>query len=242
MKNHLLKNIMFRTRRLDKFTNSAKIFAQMALSAKLKELRKERNWTQQELADRSGLDRGYIANLEGSKSVQRPSADAFLKLAHAFNIKPEELYQAAGYIKEIKDTRPRAETTEDLLDRLKLATPQSIPVYSWEAFPFKAGDNVEPEEYVYIPRRKSVTKHIEAYIVRGNCLEPKISDGDVIVVDRQGAIDNGDIVACLLDNEFHVLRVRKVAGDTWLENNYKKYKFEDCQDAAPVIECIRRLK
>jgi len=212
------------------------------LAQKIRELRKERDWTQAELARRAGLDRGYIANLEGSKSIQRPSADAFLKLARAFNIKPEELYQAAGYIKEIKGTQIRPESPDEILDKLRLATPQSIAVYPWEAFPFHAGDMVDPVDYVYIPRQKSSSRKIEAYIVHGNCLEPKVNDGDVIIVDRDGAIDNGDIVACLVDNEFHVLRVRKVAGQVWVENNYRKFKFDECQVAAPVIETIRRLK
>ena len=214
----------------------------MGLAEKLKELRVQRDWTQLEVAKRSGLDRGYIANLEGSKSIQRPSADAFLKLARAFNIRPEELYQAAGYIKETRGIYPHPETPEQILDRLRLATPQSIPVYPWEAFPFHAGDSVEPVEYVYRARPKSTNGKIEAYFVHGDCLEPKIYDGDVIIVDRDGVIDNGDIVACLLDDEFHVLRVRKVAGELWLENNYNKYKFEQCQAVAPVIESIRRLK
>ena len=212
------------------------------LRKKIRELRKEKGWTQEELAKRSGLDRGYIANLEGSKSIQRPSADAFIKLARAFNIRLEELYQAAGYIKEVDALRPRPETPEEILDRLRLATPLSVPVYPWECYPFHAGDMTEPVEYVYIPRRKSASKKVEAYIVHGNCLEPKINDGDVIIVDRESPIDNGDVVACLLDEEFHVLRVRKVADELWLENNYNKYRFEECREAAPVIECIRRLK
>ena len=195
-----------------------------------------------ELAKRTGLGRGYISNLEGAKVVHNPSADAFLKLARAFNIKPEELYQAAGYIKETKDIYPRTETPEEILDRLKLATPQSIPVYPWEAFPFHAGDGIEPIEYVYRARPKSTSKNIEAYIVHGNCLEPKINDGDVIIIDREGVIDNGDVVACVLDSQFHILRIRKVAGELWLEDNHGKFKFEECQDAAPVIEYIRRLK
>ena len=213
----------------------------MALARKLKELRVERGWTQQDVANRSGVSRQSISYLE-QRDRDRPPADILLKLARAFNIKPEELYQAAGYIKETIDTSPRPETPEEILDRLKLATPQSIPVYPWEAFPFHAGDSVEPLEYVYRARPKSSGKNIQAYIVHGDCLEPKINDGDVIIVDRDGVIDNGDIVACLLDNEFHVLRVRKVVDELWLENNYKKYKFEQCQVVAPVIECIRRLK
>ena len=214
----------------------------MALAQKLRELRIERNWTQLELAKRTGLGRGYISNLEGAKVVHNPSADAFLKLARAFNIKPAELYHAAGYIKGVEGTSPRPETHEEILDRLKLATPQSIPVYPWEAFPFHAGDGVEPIEYVYRARPKMASKNIEAYIVHGDCLSPKIGDGDVIIIDREGAIDNGDIVACVLDNQFHILRVRKVASELWLEDNHGKFKFEQCQDAAPVIESIRRLK
>lgn len=221
--------------------NNAKILAfNMGLAQKLKELRLERGWTQQEVAKRSGLGRRTVSYFE-KQDRERTPAEILLKFARAFNIKPEKLYEAAGYIKEAK-IFPRPETPEEILDKLRLATPQSIPVYPWEAFPFHAGDMVEPVEYVYISRRKPAGKNIEAYIVHGNCLEPKIGDGDVIVIDREGAIDNGDIVACLLDNEFHVLRVRKVAGEVWLENNYKKYKFEQCQDIAPVIECIRRLK
>ncbi|MBA7472478.1 hypothetical protein ES707_07805 [subsurface metagenome] len=213
----------------------------MALSQKLKELRAGRNWTQQELARLSGVSRQSISYYE-QQDRERPTADILLSLARAFNIKPEELYQAAGYIKDTTGIATRPETHEEILDRLRLATPQSIPVYPWEAFPFHAGDGVEPLEYVYRPRHKSTSRYVEAYIVHGNCLEPKVNDGDVIIVDLQGSIDNGDIVACLLDGEFHVLRVRKIAGEVWLENNYKKCKFEECQEIAPVIECIRRLK
>jgi len=39
-----------------------------------------------------------------------------------------------------------------------------------------------------------------------------------------------------------VLRVRKVANELWLEDNCKKYKFEQCHGAAPIIEIIKRLK
>ena len=212
----------------------------MALAQKLRELRIERNWTQLELAKRASLGRGYISNLEGAKVVHHPSADAFLKLAHAFNIKPEELYQAAGYIKETRSTHPRPETPEEILDRLKLATPVSIPVYT--EFPFHAGDSVEPVEYIYRARLKSASKNIEGYIVHGECLKPVINDSDIIIIDRDGEINNGDIIACLVDGNVHLARLRKVADELWLESNTDRHKFNDCQVAAPVIEVIRRLK
>ena len=210
------------------------------LKQKIRELRAERDWTQAELAKRSGLDRGYIANLEGSKSIRRPSADALLKLARAFNIKPEELYEAAGYIKEFEDVKPHPDTPEEILDKLKLATPISIPVYT--DYPFHAGDPVEPVDFIYRARPKIANKNIEGYLVHGKCLEPQINSGDIVIVDREGEMNNGDIIACLLGNEVHIARLRKIADELWLENNNGRRKFEECQVAAPVIECIRRLK
>ena len=216
----------------------------MTLGEKLRQLRIERGWTQKEVAERSGLDRRYISYLEQPQHTGNPSAHAVLALARTFSIKPEELYQAAGYIKEAGGIRPRPESPEDILDKLRLATPQSIPVYPWDAFPFHAGDCCEPLEYVYRMRQKSDSKSIEAYVVRGDCLIPKINDGDVIIVDREGTIGHGDFVACICDGGLHVLQVRRVAGagELWLENNHGTFKFEDCQCAAPVIECIRRFK
>jgi len=210
----------------------------MSLAKKIRELRVERGWAQLELANRSGLDRGYIANLEGSKSIQRPSADAFLKLARAFKIKPEELYQAAGYIKEISTTPP-PETFEELLDRLKLAAPQSIPVYL--DYPVHAGDGVRPTDYVYHHPRLA-GRNIEGYLVYGKCLEPLVGNGDIIIVDREAGITNGDLVACLADGKLCLARLRKVADELWLETNETKFRFEDCQVAAPVIEIRKRLK
>ena len=210
------------------------------LKQKIRELRAERDWTQAELAKRSGLDRGYIANLEGSKSIRRPSADALLKLARAFNIKPEELCEAAGYIKECEDVKPRPDTPEEILDKLKLATPISIPVYT--DYPFHAGDPVEPVDFIYRARPKIANKNIEGYLVHGKCLEPQINSGDIVIVDREGEMNNGDIIACLVGNEVHIARLRKIADELWLENNNGRRKFEECQVAAPVIECIRRLK
>lgn len=91
----------------------------MSLGKKLKELRAEREWTQQEVSDRAGINRGYYAQLE-IDIVDNPSADVFLRLARAFNIHPEELYHAAGYIKEARIAYRYDETPEQILDNMKL--------------------------------------------------------------------------------------------------------------------------
>lgn len=210
------------------------------LGQKIKSLRVERGWTQNELAKRTSLDRGYLAYIESGR-VGKPSADTFLKLARAFNIRPEELYQAAGYIKDDRrDYQPRQETSEEILERLRLAHPVSIPIYP--EYPFHAGEPVEPVDYVYRTRPRGSRTAIEGYIVHGKCLEPIIQGEDVIIVDREAEIDAGNIVACLAQGGLYLGRLRKIADELYLENNEGRIKFAECQVAAPVIEVIRRLK
>lgn len=212
------------------------------LAVRIKKLRQERGWTQEELAKRSGLDRGYIANLEGTKSIKSPSAETFLKLAHACNIPLDELYRVAGYIKGHPATRgfTHKDTLEEILGKLKLAAPISIPVYT--DFPFHAGEPTQAVEYLYRERNKTASDNIEAYICRGNCMEPKINDGDIIIVDRDAVIDHGDIVACLADDELRLGQLKRIANELWLENSTSRMKFNQCQVAATVIEVVKRLK
>lgn len=211
----------------------------MKLGEKLKELRADRGWTQNELAKRSGLDRGYIANLE-TNMVDKPSADTFLKLARAFNIRTEELFQAAGYISDRIDYLLRRETSEEILERLRIVHPVTVPIY--EDFPFHAGAPVQPMDYVPVVKERAKGRNLEGYIARGKCLEPEISDGNIIIVDRDGQIEHGDIVAALVDGMLYLARLRKIGDELYLENNNGRIKLEQDTIAAPVIEVRRRLK
>ena len=66
------------------------------LGTKIRELRKARRLTQEELGERAGRDRGYIAGLETCR-IKRPSAEALLNLAEALGVDINVLYKAAGY-------------------------------------------------------------------------------------------------------------------------------------------------
>ena len=56
----------------------------MALGEKIKLLRKESGWSQDELARKIDADGRQISRYENGKFL--PSADAFVKLAEAFNV------------------------------------------------------------------------------------------------------------------------------------------------------------
>lgn len=207
----------------------------MRLAKYIKELRGNRGWTQAELASKAGLTRSHISRLEEDRD-QNPSQRTFEALARALGLSISELTRIVYGETMVK----RQETSEEILERLRLAHPVSIPVYN--EFPFHAGEPVEPAEYVYRAPTRRTRTGIEGYIVRGKCLDPKISDGDIIVVDREAAIDNGDIVAALINGQLVIGKLRKIADELYIENNEGRIKFDECQVAAPVIEVIRRLK
>jgi len=209
------------------------------LAIKIKSLRKQKDWTQRQLAGKAGVNESTLRCVECGK-IKKPGPDFFIKIAGPLGTTERELYQAAGYIKDAKASYQTKETPEEILERLRVSISSTVPVY--EDFPFHAGVPVEPIDYAPVMKERARGKNLEGYIARGNCLEPVISDGNIIIVDRDGQIDQGDIIACLVNGEIHLARLRKIADDLYLEDNHGRFKLEDCQIAAPVIEVRRRLK
>lgn len=70
----------------------------------LRKYRDAAGLSQQELADRIGVSKGFISALEGGRSV--PSLDRFLQLAEAFGIRPGLLVDTLA--DEIKNGGERA--------------------------------------------------------------------------------------------------------------------------------------
>ena len=55
------------------------------------ELRQAREWTQEQLAESSGLDRSYIAGIE--TGARNASLDVIVKLASGLGVTPAELFE-----------------------------------------------------------------------------------------------------------------------------------------------------
>lgn len=61
------------------------------LSTNVKALRKERGWSQDELADRAGFHRTYVGTVE--RCEQGITIDSLEKLANAFGVSPARLLE-----------------------------------------------------------------------------------------------------------------------------------------------------
>lgn len=210
------------------------------LGDKLKALRAERDWTQQELAGRSGVKRGYLASIEAGL-VANPAASVFLKLSSAFNIPLDELHEAAGYVTRAAEPNRYVETHEDILERLRAIQPASIPLNRWEDYPFETGQHAAPVDYIFRARKRAIGRKLEAYVISDKQWEPLVGDRDIIVIDRNGKLDSGITIACRLEDVPVLGTLRKVGDVFYVETGNRRVKFDDCRMPAPVIEVRRYL-
>lgn len=73
---------------------------QKQIAAAVRTLRKQRNWTQEQLAAKSGRSLDAISNIE--RGVNKPSLKTIGSLAKGFDISVAELFQATGYGSETR--------------------------------------------------------------------------------------------------------------------------------------------
>jgi transcriptional regulator with XRE-family HTH domain len=62
----------------------------------VRRVRKEYAWTQEDLAERSGLTTTYVGQVERGDKV--PSLTVVLKLARALNVLPAQLMESFGHV------------------------------------------------------------------------------------------------------------------------------------------------
>jgi len=191
---------------------------------RIKQLREERHLTQGELAERSGISRSYLSQIEIGR-YKSFRGDTLTKLAKGLELSISTLLGEP----------------ECRIDIQKLSSDiVRVPVY--DAFPVHAGQPVTAMDYCYLGNVSLARKTLEGYLISGDCLKPEIKDRDIVIVDREGDIESGNIVLCQVEGEVHIGRLRKIAGDYFLENNHARFKLEDISVMAPVIEVVRRLK
>jgi len=62
-----------------------------ALGSRIRELRDEKGWSQEKLAEAACVDRSYIAGIE--RGLRNPTVRNLLKIASALKVKMADLFQ-----------------------------------------------------------------------------------------------------------------------------------------------------
>ena len=176
-----------------------------SIGERIKEARKSAGLTQLELAKKTELSRSYIGDIE--KDRYNPSVSTLQLIAAATNT-----------------------PLEDLLPSTKTVSPAGrgvrIPVLGRvvAGIPIEAVEEIL--DYEEITPELAATGEFFALKIRGHSMEPRMMEGDVVIVRRQDDVESGDIAIVLVNgNEATVKRVKKQEdGITLIATNTSVYE------------------
>ena len=169
---------------------------------RLRELRKSKKLSQQIIADMLGVTQATLSGWENEKyEIDNQSLS---KLASYFNVTTDYLLGRTDEKKE----RPREKGVR-------------IPVLGCvqAGIPIEAIEDII--DYEEIPESMAKNGEYFALQVRGDSMEPKFSEGDVVIVRKQESADDGDIAVVLVNgNEATVKKIkRRMDGIMLIPNN-----------------------
>lgn len=162
------------------------------LNSVLKELRKSKKITQEELAKIIGVERSSIGKYESPSKPVTPSPDIMLKIAEYFNVSVDYLLGNSP-----KETAQKKKGVKiPVLGRVQAG----IPVDAIE----------EIIDYEEITEEMASQGDYFGLVIRGQSMMPRMVEGDVIIVRQQSDVDSGDIAVVLVNgNDATVKKIRK---------------------------------
>ncbi len=169
----------------------------MTLGQIIKEYREENRMSMDDFSKASGLSKGYISQLErnlnprtGEPSI--PSINSIKKAANGMFMTFDELFSQL-------DDDLKVNIGSEKVKMAKKAI--RIPVLGNVAagVPIEAIENVI--DYEEISEEMAHTGDFFALKIKGNSMEPRICDGDVVIVRKQDYAESGDLVIVLVNGD-----------------------------------------
>lgn len=147
---------------------------------------------QADLANRLSVNKSVVSSwLSGSRY---PRMNTMEKIANIFNIEKSDLIENKS--QEESPTRHAKGTRIPVLGRVAAG----IPIEAIE----------DVDDWEEIPESMAKTGEYFALRITGNSMEPRMLDGDVVIVKRQSDVDNGDVAVVLVNgNDATVKQVTK---------------------------------
>lgn len=156
---------------------------------RLKNLRKQANMSQKALADMLFVSQAAVAKWELDKTT--PTPEMLVKIAKVFDVPVDFLL---GY-----DSQPQHGVKIPVLGRVQAGIPIEAveEILDWEEI---------------TPEMAATGEHF-ALRVRGQSMEPKFSEGDIIIVRQQQDVDSGDIAVVLVNGYEATVKLIKKSKD-----------------------------
>lgn len=213
----------------------------MTLGEWIKNYRDKHSLSMQEMADMCGFSKAYIGQLEKGINPSTgkpisPTIQAFDKIAQAVGLDLDV------FLKEL-DGNQLVTLLPDKTD--KPSSPAKgihIPVLGRVAAGIPIEATTDIEDWEEIPQSMAKTGEYFALKIAGKSMEPRMMDGDVVIVRRQPDVDSGDIAVVLVNgNDATVKQISKSdAGLTligWNPSVYtpRTYNKKECKELPVTI-------
>ena len=187
-------------------------------AARLREGLLLRSMTQAELARRTGLDRSSISRY--LKNEYKGNQDAVYKISQTLNVSEAWLM---GYDVPMEPQGENASTKPTTPPGFQpMPEMATVPIVGRIACgtPILAEQNIEGSACV--PARWRATFSL---VCKGDSMEPKIHDGDLVAIRKQPEVENGEIAAVRIGEEATLKRVYKREGFLELRPENSNYEF-----------------
>lgn len=166
----------------------------MDFKDRLRELRLSRGLTLQQVADYVGLQKAAIYKYEHGLTVN-PKRSLIEKLAVLFQVSP-------SYLLGINDDEEKSDSVTKGV---------RIPVLGNVAAGIPITAITDVEDWEEIPEKLASSGTYFALRIKGQSMEPRIKDGDVVIVKQQSDVDTGDVAIVLVNgDEATVKEVKKL--------------------------------
>ena len=150
----------------------------MTVGDYIKDLRVSRGYSQEQLDKLVGVQRAAVQKWECG-AVQNLKRETMKRLSEVFNV------PASSFV---DDEQP-------------LSKGVLIPVLGY----VRAGVPIEAVEeildYEEISQEQARTGEFFALKIKGDSMEPKISEGDVVIVRKQSTVENGELAVVLVNGD-----------------------------------------
>lgn len=169
----------------------------MTLGQIIRAYREENSMSMDNFAKASGLSKGYISQLENNVNPKtgeppRPSVETIRKAAKGMFMTFDEVMTNLDDDIKIVDDKPEVKIVKKAI---------RVPVLGNVAagIPIEAIENVI--DYEEISEELAHTGDFFALKIKGDSMEPRICNGDVVIVRKQNYAESGDLVIVLVNGD-----------------------------------------
>lgn len=172
----------------------------MNFAKRLRELRKKYKCTQETLAKALNAAKSTISMYENGN--REPDIETIIKIAEFFNVSIEYLLGFENIEDDLSaPDKVFLEATKRIRADMSRKKSVKIPVYGRVAAGIPIEAITDIEDYEEITEEMARKGEYAALTIHGDSMEPKISEGDVVIVRIQDTIETGEIAIVMVNGD-----------------------------------------